>query len=47
LDSQKIRQELGWQDQISLAEGLGATLAWVDDHLSTLETLPADYIHKP
>ena len=47
LDSQKLRRELGWQDQISLAEGLKATLAWVDDNLSTLETLPAEYIHKP
>lgn len=47
LDSQKIRNELGWRDQVSLAEGLAATLAWVDENLSTLETLPAEYIHKP
>lgn len=47
LDSQKIRTELGWQDNISLADGLAATLAWVDDNLSTLKTLPAEYIHKP
>lgn len=46
LDSQKIRTELGWQDQISLADGLATTLTWVDDNLSTLKTLPAEYIHK-
>lgn len=47
LDSQKIRRELGWEDRISLVEGLEATLAWVDNNLSTLETLPSEYIHKP
>jgi dTDP-glucose 4,6-dehydratase len=47
LDSYKIRTELGWQDNISLADGLAATLDWVDDNLSTLKTLPAEYIHKP
>lgn len=47
LDSQKIRRELGWQDNISLADGLMTTLAWVDDNLPTLSALPMEYIHKP
>jgi dTDP-glucose 4,6-dehydratase len=47
LDSGKARSELGWQDHIALAEGLRETLAWVDAHLNTLKSLPADYVHKP
>lgn len=47
LDSTKLRQELDWQDQISLDQGLDECIAWVDLHLDTLKTLPFDYIHKP
>jgi dTDP-glucose 4,6-dehydratase len=47
LDSQKIRRELGWQDNVSLADGLTATLAWIDENLPTLSALPMEYIHKP
>ncbi|MCG2586650.1 GDP-mannose 4,6-dehydratase [Massilia sp. TS11] len=46
LDSQKIRDELGWTDTIGLDAGLQQTLAWIDDNLDILKTLPADYIHK-
>jgi dTDP-glucose 4,6-dehydratase len=46
LDSGKIRSELDWAEQVSLQKGLQETLAWVDNHLDILKTLPADYIHK-
>ncbi|UGQ46595.1 GDP-mannose 4,6-dehydratase [Massilia endophytica] len=46
LDSNKIRKELGWADTINLDTGMQQTLAWVDNNLDTLKTLPADYIHK-
>ncbi len=46
LDSGKIRTELGWRDSISLADGLKDTLGWIDANLATLQSLPADYIHK-
>jgi len=46
LDSGKIRAELGWRDSISLADGLKDTLAWVDANFATLQSLPANYIHK-
>jgi len=47
LDSEKIRGELAWQDEIGLSEGLARTLDWVDKNLETLQKLPWDYIHKP
>lgn len=47
LDSAKLRDTLEWQDKVSLGQGLQETLAWIDDNLATLRTLPLDYIHKP
>lgn len=46
LESSKLRTELGWKDKISLDQGLEETLAWIDNNLEVLKTLPADYIHK-
>jgi dTDP-glucose 4,6-dehydratase len=46
LDSGKIRERLAWSDHVSLDDGLRETLAWVDENLDVLRTLPADYIHK-
>jgi dTDP-glucose 4,6-dehydratase len=46
LDTQRIRSELGWSDQISLDEGLKETLAWVDGNIDVLSTMPMNYIHK-
>lgn len=47
LDSTRIRNELGWTDQVWLEQGLQQTLAWVDRHLDTLKNHPVDYHHKP
>jgi len=46
LDSDKIREELGWQDAIDLEEGIASTIEWVDSNLDTLKNLPHEYIHK-
>ena len=46
LNSDKIRQELGWADQVSLEHGIDQTIAWVDANLETLKTLPQSYVHK-
>jgi dTDP-glucose 4,6-dehydratase len=46
LDSTSIREAFGWSDQVSLEDGLSDTLAWVDDHLEQLKTLPWTYQHK-
>jgi len=47
LNSDKLRGELGWSDQVSLEQGIDETIAWVDRNLSALQALPQTYIHKP
>ena len=47
LDSQKIRSETGWKDEISLEHGIEACINWVDANLSTLKEQPMSYVHKP
>jgi dTDP-glucose 4,6-dehydratase len=46
LSSEKIRSELGWQDQISLDAGLADTLSWAKLNLDSLSSLPFNYEHK-
>jgi dTDP-glucose 4,6-dehydratase len=46
LDSTSMREAFGWSDQVNLEDGLSETLAWVDDHLNHLNTLPWTYQHK-
>jgi dTDP-glucose 4,6-dehydratase len=47
LDSSKIRQNLGWQDEVSLDEGLGDCIEWVKSNLDDLCEMKWDYVHKP
>lgn len=46
LSSEKIRNELGWCDQVTLGKGLEDTLAWAKSNLGMLRTLPDTYEHK-
>ncbi len=46
LDSTKLRTELGWQDRITLDQGLDECIAWVRTHFEALKAQPYDYIHK-
>ncbi len=46
LDSNKLRNDFSWQNEINLEEGLKDTLSWVDNNLDLLKQLPADYVHK-
>jgi dTDP-glucose 4,6-dehydratase len=46
LSSEKIHQDLGWKDQISLEQGLTQTIEWVQKNLEVLKTQPLQYIHK-
>ena len=47
LDSAKLRKELGWQERISLDQGLDQCIEWAKANLETLQNQPFDYIHKP
>lgn len=47
LDSTKIKNELGWQPQVSLRDGLERTAKWCLDNLDALRDLPQVYQHKP
>jgi dTDP-glucose 4,6-dehydratase len=46
LNSAKLRSQLGWQDQVSLEQGIDETIAWVEQWLGDLKQQPFDYIHK-
>jgi len=47
LDSNKAKLELGWQDAISLKNGIDDTIRWVKENLDDLKQQPLKYIHKP
>ncbi len=47
LDSTKVRNALGWSDQITLDAGLAEVISWVKDNLQEIQRQPLDYIHKP
>ncbi|MEY3775476.1 MAG: hypothetical protein RLZZ129_2256 [Verrucomicrobiota bacterium] len=47
LDSTLARGTLGWQDRITLEQGIAETVRWVEDHFTELSRQPIDYIHKP
>ncbi|MEW6368792.1 MAG: GDP-mannose 4,6-dehydratase [Acidobacteriota bacterium] len=46
LDSSKLRESLGWQEQVGLDEGLDRCIRWVRESFEDLRDLPHDYIHK-
>ena len=39
LDSSKVRENMDWQDKISLERGLEETFEWVDQNIHTLTYL--------
>jgi dTDP-glucose 4,6-dehydratase len=47
LDSAKARKTLGWQDTVSLEQGVQQTIAWVNENLPALKNQNFDYSHKP
>lgn len=47
LDSVKAKETLGWEDKISLEQGIEETIAWVRDNLEELKKQSLNYIHKP
>jgi len=47
LDSKKIRTQLGWEDKVSLDQGLNECIDWVKNNFEILKDQPFDYEHKP
>ena len=47
LDSSKLRENLGWHDQISLENGIDQTIKWIETNLLALLDQPLHYTHKP
>lgn len=47
LDSDKARNTLGWEPEITLEQGLDETIGWVRGNLDLLLQQPSDYVHKP
>ncbi|BDA83930.1 dTDP-glucose 4,6-dehydratase [Aureimonas sp. SA4125] len=46
LDSFKLRTELGWQDKVSLDEGISNVISWAERFRNDIPKLDANYIHK-
>jgi dTDP-glucose 4,6-dehydratase len=46
INSDKLRQELGWHSLVSLEEGLDEVITWVEENYTELRKLPFHYIHK-
>jgi dTDP-glucose 4,6-dehydratase len=46
LDSGRIRNELGWNDEIGLEDGLTRTYDWVKNNLNEILKSPLDYQHR-
>jgi len=46
LDSEKLRQSLGWKDEVSLEKGVDECIEWVKRNFEDLKRLPFDYVHK-
>jgi len=47
LDSARIRRDLGWNDRVSLEDGIGETIRWVEAYFDDLRAQPMQYVHKP
>jgi dTDP-glucose 4,6-dehydratase len=46
IDSTKARTELGWKPVISIQQGIGQTVEWVQTCFSEIQEQPLQYIHK-
>ncbi len=47
LESSKLRDTLGWRDEVTLDAGLEECIVWVKANLEELRRQPFDYVHKP
>jgi dTDP-glucose 4,6-dehydratase len=46
IDSSKARTELGWKPLITLSEGIGQTVQWIEANIESIQKESLQYIHK-
>lgn len=46
IDSSKARKEFDWRPEISLRDGIGDVIGWINEHWSTISKLPTSYTHR-
>ena len=46
MNSDKVRQQLLWNDDVSLEQGIEKTISWVDKNFNQLLKQPENYVHK-
>ncbi len=46
LDAGALHRDFGWEETITLEQGIEDVIQWVKDHFDVLATLPQQYIHK-
>jgi len=46
LSSEKLKNEFGWKDEISLESGIKETFTWMSSNLTEMRKEPLTYIHK-
>ena len=47
INSDKLRESLGWRSQVSLEKGIAEVINWVEENFDALQSSPLDYIHQP
>ncbi|MBI1870541.1 MAG: hypothetical protein HYS07_05025 [Chlamydiae bacterium] len=45
IDSTKARKTLGWSNKISLNEGVGGVVAWIEKYWDQIVKEPLEYVH--
>lgn len=46
MDDNKAQQELGWQPEVNLQQGIANTITWVNNNWADIQQQPFNYIHK-
>jgi len=47
IDSNKLRDTLGWVPRIPLEEGIAEVIDWVEENFDSIQKCPLEYIHQP
>ena len=47
IDSAKARSEFGWKPTISIEEGLGEVVNWIDNNWDEIKKEPLEFIYRP